>query len=87
MYYNPAFLDAKWAEYKSLRGIAHDDLVDPDDFAVWGFEQLLAHRIPLYEAVAKRYGYVIDMNDVPGVRTESDLLDLLARTIDAQVTT
>ena len=54
---------------------------------MWGFEQLLAHRIPLYEAVAKRYGYVIDMNDVPGVRTESDLLDLLARTIDAQVTT
>jgi hypothetical protein len=47
---------------------------------------LLAHRIPLYEAVAQRYGYVIDMNDVPGVRTESDLLDLLARTIDAQVT-
>ena len=87
MYYNPAFLDAKWTEYQSLRGIAHDDLVDPDDFAVWGFEQLLAHRIPLYEAVAKRYGYVIDMNDVPGVRTESDLLDLLARTIDAQVTT
>ncbi len=87
MYYNPAFLDAKWTEYKSLRGIVHDDTVDPDDFAVWGFEQLLAHRIPLYEAIASRYGYVIDMNDVPGVRTESDLLDLLARTIDAQVTT
>lgn len=87
MYYNPAFLDAKWTEYKSLRGIAQDEQVNPDDFAVWGFEQLLAHRIPLYEAVAQRYGYVIDMNDVPGVRTESDLLDLLARTIDAQVTT
>lgn len=86
MYYNPAFLDAKWTEYKSLRGISHDDRVDPDDFAVWGFEQLLAHRVPLYEAIAQRHGYVIDMNDVPGVRTESDLLDLLARTIDAQVT-
>lgn len=85
MYYNPAFLDAKWTEYKSLRGIVRDDAVDPDDFAVWGFEQLLAHRIPLYEAIASRYGYVIDMNDVPGVHTESDLLDLLARTIDAQV--
>jgi hypothetical protein len=85
MYYNPAFLDAKWTEYKSLRDITQDEQVDPDDFAVWGFEQLLAHRIPLYEAVAQRYGYVIDMNDVPGVRTESDLLDLLARTIDAQV--
>lgn len=85
MYYNPAFLDAKWSEYKSLRGIRHDEAVDPDDFAVWGFEQLLAHRIPLYEAIAARYGYVIDMNEVPGVHTESDLFDLLARTIDAQV--
>jgi len=87
MYYNPAFLDAKWAEYKSLRGLTRDQQVDPDDFAVWGFEQLLAHRIPLYEAIAQRYGYVIDMNHVPGVHTEADLLDLLARTIDAQVTT
>lgn len=86
MYYNPSFLDAKWTEYKTLRGIVQDDAVDPDDFAVWGFEQLLAHRIPIYEAIASRYGYVIDMNDVPGVHTESDLLDLLARTIDAQVT-
>jgi hypothetical protein len=83
MYYNPAFLDVKWTEYKALRSITDDDVVDPDDFAVWGFEQLLAHRIPLYEAIAERYGYVIDMEDVPGVKTESDLLDLLARTIDA----
>jgi hypothetical protein len=85
MYYNPAFLDTKWAEYKVVRGIDADDQVDPDDFAVWGFEQLLAHRIPLYEAIAERYGYVIDMEAVPGVKTEDDLLALLARTIDTSV--
>jgi hypothetical protein len=83
MYFNPVFLDAKWVEYKALRHITDDHVVDPDDFSVWGFEQLLAHRIPLYEAIAERYGYVIDMEDVPGVKSESDLLDLLARTIDA----
>lgn len=87
MYYNPAFLDAKWAEYKALRGITDDADVDPDDFAVWGFEQLLAHRIPLYEAIAEKYGYVIEMDDVPGIRTEDDVLDLLARTIDKDVAT
>ncbi|MFO0073126.1 MAG: hypothetical protein ACK55A_13685, partial [Gemmatimonas sp.] len=80
-----AFLDAKWAEYKAARGIDADDQVDPDDFAVWGFEQLLAHRIPLYEAIAERYGYVIDMEAVPDVKTEDDLLALLARTIDTSV--
>jgi hypothetical protein len=50
MYYQPAFLDAKWAEYKALNEIRNDDDVDPDGFAVWGFEQLLHHRIPLYKA-------------------------------------
>lgn len=82
MYYNPVFLEEKWREYKTLHAITDDNSVNPDDFAVWGFEQLLAHRIPLYESIAERYGYVIDMEDVPGVTSEDDLLNLLARTID-----
>ncbi len=86
MYYTPAFLDATWRGFKAKHGLSDDDQVDPDEFAVWGFEQLLAHRIPRYEAIAARYGYTIDMHDIPAVRTESDLLDLLERTIDAQVT-
>ncbi len=84
MYYNPAFLDEKWNEYKTLRGIAQDHTVDPADFAVWGFEQLMEHRTPLYEEIAARHGYVIDMHDVPALKTDEDVLALLARTIDAQ---
>ncbi|HUR43116.1 MAG TPA: ATPase, partial [Aestuariivirga sp.] len=34
MYYQPAFLEAKWAEYKSKNRISNDDDVDPDGFAV-----------------------------------------------------
>jgi hypothetical protein len=83
MYYTPQFLEAKWKVYKTERNIADDTGVDPDDFAAWGFEQLLAHRTPRYEAIAARHGYAIDMEDVPAVKTEADLLDLLARTIDA----
>lgn len=82
MYYQPAFLDAKWAEYKSLNGITNDDAVDPDGFAVWGFEELLRHRVPLYEAIARRYGYVIHMEDIPNITGEQDFLALLERTID-----
>lgn len=81
MYYQPAFLAATWQNYLDTRGVAPED-VDPDDFAVWGFEQLLAHRQPLYEAIAARYGYVIDMDEVPGVQNADDVLDLLARAID-----
>jgi hypothetical protein len=84
MYYDPAFLLRAWHDYKRARCIDDDEMVDPDDFAVWGFEQLLHHRIPLYEAIAERYGYVIEMADVPHIRNEADLLDLLARTVDAQ---
>jgi hypothetical protein len=83
MYYQPAFLERAWAEYKQIERIDDDDAVDPDGFAVWGFEQLIRHRIPLYEAIARRHGYTIHMDDVPGIQTESDLLDLLERTIDS----
>ena len=81
MYYQPAFLDATWAEYKEQNRIVHDDDVDPDGFAVWGFEQLLHHRIPLYEAIARQYGYKVRMEDVPAVQSEDDFLALLSRAI------
>lgn len=82
MYYQPAFLDDAWARYKQESGVADDDAVDPDGFAVWGFEQLLRHRIPLYQAIASRHGYTIRMEDVAAVRTEADVLALLERAID-----
>jgi hypothetical protein len=85
MYYNPAFLDQKWAEYKELKKIKNDDKVDPDDFAVWGFEQLLHHRVPLYEGIARNFGYTIRMSDVPKIGSEADFMNLLGRAIDKTI--
>jgi hypothetical protein len=82
MYYQRDFLDAKWAEYKKLNRIKDDDDVDPDGFAVWGFEQLLLHRIPLYEKIANRYGYTARMEDVPTIASEEGFVALLASLID-----
>ncbi len=84
MYYEPAFLATKWAEYKVLHGVTDDAAVDPDDFAVWGFEELLHHRIPKYQAIAQRYGYTIRMEDIPRITSEADFLDLLAERMDEQ---
>ena len=84
MYYQPAFLDAKWAEYKAINNIKADNQVDPDGFAVWGFEQLLHHRTPLYEAIARNFGYKVQMKDVPGVASEAGFIDLLSSAIDRQ---
>ena len=82
MYYQAAFLEAKWAEYKALNAITHDDDVDPDGFAVWGFEQLLHHRIPLYRAIAANFGYTVRMRDIPDIDTEPKFIDLVSRIID-----
>jgi hypothetical protein len=81
MYYQPAFLDAKWSEYKDSNKIQNDDAVDPDDFAVWGFEQLLHHRIPLYAKIAKNFGYTVRMRDIPTVKTEDDFMSLVCNAI------
>jgi hypothetical protein len=82
MYYQPAFLDRKWAEYKDLNKILNDDAVDPDAFAVWGFEQLLHHRIPLYEKIARNFGYTVRMRDVPSVTSEDKFIDFVASAIE-----
>jgi hypothetical protein len=82
MYYQPEFLDRKWAEYKDLHKISNDDAVDPDGFAVWGFEQLLHHRLPLYKKIAENFGYMVRMRDIPAVNSEQAFVGLLSRTID-----
>ena len=83
MYYQPQFLEQKWAEYKSQQNIKNDEDVDPDSFAVWGFEQLLHHRLPLYRKIAQNFGYTIPMSAVPNVNNETDFSALIAKTIDA----
>lgn len=82
MYYQPAFLEKKWSEYKALHGIRSDDDVDPDGFAVWGFEELVRHRIPLYESIARKHGYAVEMDEIPDVKDEEGFLELVSRAID-----
>ena len=82
MYYQQKFLKRIWAEYKAARGIERDEEVDPDDFAIYGFERLVRHRIPLYEKLARRHGYTVGMDEVQQVKTEADFNQLLAAAID-----
>jgi hypothetical protein len=82
MYYQPEFLQQKWAEYKKLKGLSSDEMVNPDDFIAWGFEELVHHRIPLYETIAKNYGYAIEMDEIPALQNEADFLSLISRILD-----
>jgi hypothetical protein len=83
MYYQPQFLKQKWAEYKTLTGIRADQEVDPDAFLVWGFGQLLHHRIPLYETIARQYGYTVDMQRIPEITDQEAFLELICEALDA----
>jgi hypothetical protein len=84
MYYQPAFLKQKWAEYKQLNAVSDDNKIDPDAFAIWGFEQLIHHRTPLYEAIADNFGYRLRMQDIPAIKNASDFIDLVSTVIDKQ---
>jgi hypothetical protein len=82
MYYQPAFLEKKWAEFKQLHKLVDDNQVDPDAFAIWGFSQLIHHRRPLYEAIANNFGYRLRMQDIPAIRNAGDFVDLVSTVID-----
>jgi hypothetical protein len=82
MYYQPAFLDTIWSKYKALKKVPDENTVEPDDFAAWGFEQLLHHRIPLYRKIAQNFGYTIPMQAVPELTCVEDVVALIAKTID-----
>ena len=85
MYYRPAFLVAKWNEYKQHNGITDDDAVDPDDFGAWGFEALLHDRLPRYQKLADNFGYSVEASDLATVRDGDEFIDLVASAITARM--
>ncbi len=81
MYYQPAFLTRKWAEFKKLNKVTDDAKVDPAKFGAWGFEALLHDRLPRYQKLADKYGYTIEASDLATVRDGDEFVDLVAAAI------
>jgi hypothetical protein len=81
MYYQPAFLTRKWAEFKKLNKVTDDAKVDPAKFGAWGFEALLHDRLPRYQKLADKYGYTIDAADLATVRDGDEFVDLVTSAI------
>jgi len=77
MYYQPAFLEKKWLQYRVERGLQEDE-VNPDDFIRWTYRQALDHRQPRYAAMARNWGVKVKASDVALVRDEKDLTSLIA---------
>jgi hypothetical protein len=84
MYYRPAFLTRKWAEFKKLHKVT-DEKVDPEAFGAWGFEALLHDRLPRYQKLADKYGYTIDAADLATVRDGEEFVDLVSSAIKVRM--
>lgn len=83
MYYQPAFLHDAWTAYRAEKGVAEDE-VDPDAFVRWTYARALAHRQPLYEAMARNWGLTLTAEEVAGVRSTEDFIALVARALEAR---
>ena len=86
MYYQPAFLDAAWADYRAEKGVA-EDRVDPDDFVRWTYARALAHRQPRYAAMARNWGIAVTAEEVGAIRDAHDFDDLIAHALDRRAAT
>ncbi|SDY26905.1 ATPase [Citreimonas salinaria] len=82
MAYQPQFLDRAWSAYLDETGFA-DDAVDPDAFIRWTYARALAHRQPLYEAIARNWGVTVEAADLARVQTEAEFQDLIASALPA----
>nr|BAL55605.1 hypothetical conserved protein [uncultured Gammaproteobacteria bacterium] len=84
LYYREEFLDRQLAEFLAERGYASADQIPPDEFVAWVFPRLFHSRLPRYQAIADRYGYVIDATEAAKVRDEQDFLQLVADSLAAK---
>jgi hypothetical protein len=81
MYYHPAFLDDSWRSYLAETGQA-PDAVDPDAFIRWTYARALAHRQPLYAAMARNWGLTVSAGEIAAVDSADALTALIARALD-----
>ncbi len=82
MSYQPQFLLAQWQAYLEEFAIAPSK-VDPDAFIRWTYAKALAHRQPLYDAMAKNWGITIDAANMVTVRDAQDFEDVIAAALPA----
>lgn len=85
MYYQPAFLEAAWKEYRATHSVT-EETCDPDAFVRWTYARALAHRQPRYAAMAE-WGVTLKADDVARVRTAEDVASLIAAALEHRAPT
>ncbi len=81
MYYQPAFLDAAWEDYRSENNVKEGD-VDPNAFVRWTYARALAHRQPIYAEMAAKWGVTVTAEEVAGLSNRAEFETLIARALE-----
>ncbi|SLN15576.1 ATPase [Pseudooctadecabacter jejudonensis] len=81
MAYRPDFLETGWITYLDETGQAEAD-VDPDAFVRWTYARALAHRDPLYAAIAQNWGITVEAADMATVRDQADFTQVIAAALE-----
>jgi hypothetical protein len=77
MYYQPDFLLPMWQSYLDDTGQTEAQ-VDPDAFLRHAYARALAHRAPLYRAMADNWGVTVTAAEVAAVRDAQDIDAMVA---------
>ncbi len=85
MCYQAEFLDRVWGEYLSENNLQADE-VDPDAFVRYAYARALAHRQPIYAAMARNWGVTVSAEDIGKLRDPQDFTEMVARALDARHT-
>ena len=84
MYYKPEFLLPLWHSYLEETALP-PEAVDPDAFVRHAYAKALAHRAPLYEAMARHWGVSVTAAEVESVRDAADIDAMVAAALGRRV--
>jgi hypothetical protein len=82
LYYQADFLKEQLNVYLTENDLTYVAQINPDAFVGWIFPQLLAHRVPKYKAIAEKYGYTIDSEDLYQCKDANEVYDLINGVLD-----
>ena len=82
LYYQADFLKEQLNVYLTENDLTYVAQINPDAFVGWIFPQLLAHRVPKYKAIAEKYGYTIDSEDLYQCKDANEVYELINGVLD-----
>ncbi|WP_439137412.1 ATPase [Roseicyclus sp.] len=77
MYYKPEFLLPLWQGWLDEQGITAER-ADPNAFIRYAYARAMAHRAPLYAAMARNWGVTVTAAEVEAVRDAQDAIAMVA---------